>query len=132
MSKILLVSDNETQNNLIKNFLNKNSINIISSVNENSIIEMAERNQVSMIIIDEEIKELNALILCKKLHSLAIKDNISIVTLIKPNTTNTELLKLSNAYVTKPINETIFIACINGNLKLKRVRALRTLFQFIL
>ena len=65
-------------------------------------------------------KEPDVLILCKKLHSAAIKANVAILAVVNQNTDNTELLKFANVYVTKPINEKILTSCINGSLKFKK------------
>ena len=49
-----------------------------------------------------------------------LKNNIAIAAIIKPDTENTELLKLANVYITKPINSKVLVSCINGSLKLKK------------
>lgn len=120
MSKILLVSDNETQKNLISKALTKSPNALICSLDETAIINYVEKRQVAMVIIDEEVESLDAIILVKKLHSTAIKENIAIAAIVKNDTENTDLLKLANVYIAKPINEKILISCITGSLKLKK------------
>lgn len=124
MSKILLVSNDETQNKLITQTMVKTSASIITCVDETAIINYVEKGMVSMVIVDESLGENigspDALILCKKLQSTAIKENISIVSIINKDTQNSELLKIANAHITKPINEKVLSACISNNLKLKK------------
>ncbi len=120
MSKILLVTDSETHKELIIKTLAKSSNTIISSTDENAVLSYVEKSQVDMVIVDDESTSIDVLILCKKLHSTAIKNNIAIAAIIKPDTENTELLKLANVYITKPINSKVLVSCINGSLKLKK------------
>lgn len=120
MPKILLVSDNENQNKIISHAISKNSVAIITATEEKTVLNYAEKSLVSLIIVDEENQNCDPIILCKKLQSYTLKENIAIIALLKQDSENTELLKLTNAYITKPINEKILAAAINSNLKLKK------------
>ena len=120
MPKILLVSDDENLNKIITQALAKTSTAVIVSTDESAILNCAEKNLISLIVIDENIKNPDALILCKKLQAFNIRENIAIISVINPDTDNVELLKLTNAYVTKPVNEKVLAACVNTNLKLKK------------
>ena len=120
MPKILLVSDDENLNKIITQALAKTSTAVIVSTDESAILNYAEKNLISLIVIDENIKNPDALILCKKLQAFNIRENIAIISVINPDTDNVELLKLTNAYVTKPVNEKVLAACVNTNLKLKK------------
>lgn len=120
MPKILLVSDDENLNKIITQALARTSTAVIVSTDESAILNYAEKNLISLIVIDENIKNPDALILCKKLQAFNIRENIAIISVINPDTDNVELLKLTNAYVTKPVNEKVLAACVNTNLKLKK------------
>ena len=120
MSNIILVSDNETQNKLIVKSLAKNKVNILVSTDESFIIESVFRGQVSLVIVDESVSSVDSLILCKKIHSASIRENVGVVVIIDADTQNTDLLRLANVYVTKPINEKVLISCISGCIKLKK------------
>ena len=120
MPKILLVSDDENLNKIITQALAKTSTAVIVSTDESAILNYAEKSLISLIVIDENIKNPDALILCKKLQAFNIRENIAIISVINPDTDNVELLKLTNAYVTKPVNEKVLAACVNTNLKLKK------------
>ena len=120
MPKILLVSDNEKQNKLITQVLSKISAAVIVSVDEEAILNYVKKSLVSLVIVDENIKNQDVSLLCKKMQPDTLKDNIAVVALVNAATENTELLKLTNACVTKPVNERILSACVASNLKLKK------------
>ena len=121
MSKILLVSDNKEQNNLVEACLKKTGTTLCASTNEEEIIKLVKTAETSMVIIDEDLKTTDATILSKKLHAPSIKANVAIAALINPQSENYDLLKHANIYVTKPINSKILQATVNGSLKLKKV-----------
>ena len=122
MSKILLVSQDTQQKELIVNVLTgaKSSATLITSVDESAILNYVEKGQVDMVIIDEDTTSPDTVILAKKLHSSAIKENVAVAALVNYDTCNTDLLRLANVYITKPINEKILCSCVNGSLKLKK------------
>ncbi len=120
MAKILLVSDNNEQNLRIEQTLKKLALAVIVCTDEKEILNYAEKSLVSLIIVDEAVKSLDALILCKKLPSYTVKENICVVSLVDANTTNQEILKLTASYVTKPLNDLILGSCVLSNLKLKK------------
>lgn len=120
MPKILLISDNAKQNELITQILAKNAITVFATTDESAIINYVEKALVSQVIIDESLKTQDAAILCKKMQSYTLKENITVISLVKQNTDNTDILKQTNAYITKPINEKILNACVSSNLKLKK------------
>lgn len=123
MSKILLVSQDTQQKELIVNVLTgaKSSATLITSVDEAAILNYVEKGQVDMVIIDEDTTSPDTVILAKKLHSSAIKENVAVAALVNYDTCNTDLLRLANVYITKPINEKILCSCVNGSLKLKKL-----------
>lgn len=120
MAKVLLISDNEKLNSIVTGALAKSPVSVITAAEEKNILNYAEKGLVSLILLDEEIKNIDALIICKKLQAYTLKHNIAIISIVKNNTENIELLKLTNAYVTKPVNEKILAASAASNLKLKK------------
>ena len=121
MAKILLVSDDEKQNKLITQILSKTPAAVITSVDESAVLNYVEKALVSLVLIDESIKTLDALILCKKMQAYTLKENIAVISLVDSKTENIELLKITNACVTKPVNDKILSACVASNLKLKKL-----------
>lgn len=61
MAKILLVSDDEKQNKLITQILSKTPAAVITSVDESAVLNYVEKALVSLVLIDESIKTLDAL-----------------------------------------------------------------------
>ena len=120
MSKVLLVSDNEEENENISSVLAQNGISVILSVDETGIFNYIEKNLIDLIIINADIKALDAVILCKKLKAYVHTENILIISLINPEAQINDILKLSNASISKPINEKILSACVSSNLKMKK------------
>lgn len=120
MAKILLVSDNEKLNRTVLSSLAKTAISLITSADEKSVLNYADKGLISLILLDEETKSTDVLILCKKLQAAALKHNIALISIVKSSTENIELLKLTNSYISKPVNEKILTACINSNLKIKK------------
>ena len=94
MSKILFVSDDETKKNIISKALAKSTNALLSTTDEQAVINYVEKGQIDMIIVDEDTKEPDVLILCKKLHSAAIKANVAILAVVNQNTDNTEMVFL--------------------------------------
>ena len=120
MAKILLISENEKQNKTIIHALAKSSIAVLCSCDESSVLNYLQNGLISLILIDEDLKTQDSAILCKKFHAAAMKENISIIALLNQKTDNIELLKHTNAYITKPVNENILNAAVNSNIKLKK------------
>ena len=120
MAKLLLVTDDKKINDFVSQSLSKSALSCISSTDNDTIISYVQKGLVSLVVIDEKLQSCDPLILCKKLQAAAIKENIPVIALIEQDTTNTEFLKQTNSYLTKPINSTILNACITSNLKLKK------------
>src|SRR5574344_145026 len=110
MSKILLISDNEKLCKNIEDALNKNAPSLVISIDENAIINYVEKSIVSLVIVDEAVKSLDALIICKKIQMYALKENVSIISLVDAKTQNAELLKVTAGAITKPVNTSILNA----------------------
>ena len=120
MPKVLLISDNKKLNTQIEKFLSKSGISLITSTDETAILNYIEKKLISLIMIDEDTKKLESTIISKKIQPSVLKNNNSIIAIVKQNTDNLEFLKTTNAYITKPINDKILTASINSNLKLKK------------
>lgn len=118
MSKVLLVSVNEKQNESIIEALMHSGMAAIVSTDETAIFNYIQKGLVDLVIIDSELSD--AAILCKKLKAFIHSENVLILSLIDPDTTNPDILKLSNAYITKPVNEKILTATVSSNLKMKK------------
>lgn len=120
MSKVLLVSDNEEQNSLISETLLHNGVSTLVCAQEEGIFGYIEKGLVDSLIIDTAVSSLDASILCRKLKAYVHTENILVMLLIEANCTDFDILKLANAYITKPLNEKIIQATVLSNLKMKK------------
>jgi len=120
MPKILLISDNEKQNKKLTSILAKNGLAVIVAVDEATILNCVDKYLVSLVLLDESTKSIDSLMIAKKMQAFVLRENIAVVTLVSGKTDNLELLKITNAYVSKPINDKVLISTVNSNLKLKK------------
>lgn len=120
MPKVLLISDNEKQNKKITDILSQSAITVITTTDEKAVFNYIEKSLINLIIVDTDLKIIDPLILCKKLQGHTLKDNVMVITLVKQDIDTVEILKLSNAHVTKPINEKLLTCAVNSNIKLKK------------
>ncbi len=120
MSNVLIVGDNDELNTIIESALKNNSITASIALTENDVLKKLEDEHVSMIILDAGIKSFDAAILSRKLKSYTHLENILVLAVIEPDIDNPDILRTTNAYITKPVNEKILLATVNSNLKLKK------------
>ena len=120
MSNVLIVGDNDELNTIIESALKNNSITASIALTEDDVFKKLEDENVSMIILDAGIKSFDAAILSRKLKSYTHLENILVLAVIGPDIDNPDILRTTNAYITKPVNEKILLATVNSNLKLKK------------
>lgn len=120
MSNVLIVGDNDELNTIIESALKNNSITASIALTEDDVMKKLEDKHVSMIILDAGIKSFDAAILSRKLKSYTHLENILVLAVIEPDIDNPDILRTTNAYITKPVNEKILLATVNSNLKLKK------------
>lgn len=120
MSKVLLVSENTKENEEAASILSQSGIGVIVCTDEEGIFNYIEKNLIDLIIIDADIKALNPVILCRKLKAYVHTENILILSLINHDGDISDILKLSNASICKPVNEKILTAAVSSNLKMKK------------
>lgn len=120
MSNVLIVGDDDAQNKIIESALGKNSITTIISQDEDDVFKKLEDEQISLIILDAGMQKFDALILSRKLKSYTHLENILVIAIVQSEKDNLDILKSTNSYITKPVNEKILLATVNSNLKLKK------------
>ncbi len=120
MSKVLLVSDNEKQNEIITETLLHCGVSTIVSVDEENIFSCVENGLVDLVIVDAQAGTIDAPILCKKLKAFLHTENLLLVLLVEAEKTGYDVMKLSNAQVLKPVDEKILSATVLANLKMKK------------
>lgn len=120
MSKVLLVSDNEKQNELITETLLRCGVTTLVSVDEENIFSCVENGLVDLVIVDAGTKSIDSAILCKKLKAFLHTENLLLLLLADAENTGYDVMKLANAQILKPVNEKILSATVLSNLKMKK------------
>lgn len=120
MSKVLLVSDNEKQNELITETLLRCGVTALVSVDEENIFSCVENGLVDLVIVDAGTKSIDSAILCKKLKAFLHTENLLLLLLADAENTGYDVMKLANAQILKPVNEKILSATVLSNLKMKK------------
>lgn len=117
MKKILIVEDDTSISEELKNLLDNAGYNgVISKDFENSYEEIKRENP-DLILLDINIPKLNGEMLLQKIRK---ESNVSIIMVTSKNTETDEVLSLSygaNDYITKPYNPTILLLRINNLFK---------------
>ena len=114
MKKILIVEDDTSISEELKNLLdNAGYKGVILKDFENSYEEIKRENP-DLILLDINIPKLNGEMLLQKIRK---ESNVPIIMVTSKNTETDEVLSLSygaNDYITKPYNPTILLLRINN------------------
>ena len=117
MKKILVVEDDTSISEELKNLLENSGYNgVILKDFENSYAEIKRENP-DLILLDINIPKLNGEMLLQKIRK---ESNVPIIMVTSKNTETDEVLSLSygaNDYITKPYNPTILLLRINNLFK---------------
>ena len=117
MKKILIVEDDASISEELKNLLDNAGYNgVILKDFENSYEEIKRENP-DLILLDINIPKLNGEMLLQKIRK---ESNVPIIMVTSKNTETDEVLSLSygaNDYITKPYNPTILLLRINNLFK---------------
>lgn len=117
MKKILIVEDDTSISEELKNLLdNAGYKGVILKDFENSYEEIKRENP-DLILLDINIPKLNGEMLLQKIRK---ESNVPIIMVTSKNTETDEVLSLSygaNDYITKPYNPTILLLRINNLFK---------------
>lgn len=117
MRKILIVEDDTSISEELKNLLENSGFNgVILKDFENSFEEIKRENP-DLILLDINIPKLNGEMLLQKIRK---ESNVPIIMVTSKNTETDEVLSLSygaNDYITKPYNPTILLLRINNLFK---------------
>ena len=117
MKKILIVEDDTSISEELKNLLNNAGYNgIILKDFENSFEEIKKENP-DLILLDINIPKLNGEMLLQKIRK---ESNVPIIMVTSKNTEADEVLSMSygaDDYITKPYNPTILLLKINAIFK---------------
>lgn len=118
MSKVILVTDNNKTVEEVEKILSQNSIEF-EVISDPEKTEEAIRNSVSGIFLfDCDAKNLNIIELLRKLKFVMQTKDMRSIILLSENCKNYDILGYSNAYITRPFEEQLFIATVNANNRL--------------
>jgi len=121
--RILLISDNETQNELILSVTNK--INLTTSIAKTGLvaIAMVEKYKYDVIFTDNILSDLEGIELCKMLSDRIAHDYTPIYIMTFPvNTTerNKMLLAGARGIITRPFNKKAIIRALNQEFEITK------------
>ena len=117
MAKILLVSDD---NNKIKHYddiLTKFAHDFQFASDEQMFFDVMNVDLPSIIILDATSTSIDLPHLYRKINSL--KENVITLALVKDDKIPPELLNISDAFLTEPVQDNILISTINVNMRRK-------------
>lgn len=115
MRKILIVEDDTTIHNLIKEILEKEGYTILSAFTGTEAMTIIEKENINLILLDLMLPELNGEEIVKKVKGIPI---IVISAKISPEDKVDVLLNGANDYITKPFNTEELLARIKVQLRL--------------
>ncbi len=118
MTQLVLVSDCNSTIKNIREISDKNSFEVIVIKSGCEIQEALEKEISSIFIFDCDSENIDILSFVHKYKLEMQTRDIRSIVLLSENPPNYNILKYVNAYITKPINENLFIAEINSNLRL--------------
>ena len=117
MKKILIVEDDTSISEELKNLLDNAGYNGVILKDFESSYEEIKRENPDLILLDINIPKLNGEMLLQKIRK---ESNVPIIMVTSKNTETDEVLSLSygaNDYITKPYNPTILLLRINNLFK---------------
>ncbi len=118
MTKFILVSDNANTEKDLKSVISKFSFEMICLSDEDEIESYINSDNIPLFIFDSESINLDIVSIIRKYKLLIQTKDIRTVVLLPEKNINYDILKYVNSYVTRPINEQLFMSCINTNLNL--------------
>ncbi len=119
MSKILLISDNKKQIFKIKDLLSKHNFDLAVLENEEAIFKSVKDDEISVVLIDLGSKQFDASTVCRRIKLQTQTKNIQSILIFSQKSSDNDLLKYANAYISDPFDEHILLATINSSLQVK-------------
>lgn len=117
MGKILLISENNHIYSHYKNLFEACEYTFYSCADTITINNLIEVEPVDIIIIDNSITSINAVMTVKKIKNKI--ENVQILLLVNDNSCNPELAKLCNGFISKSFSSEMIISTVNSHMKNK-------------
>ncbi len=119
MSQIILVSDNEKSIKEAGKILEKNLFDYTAVQNVEEIEEAVKNDNADIVIFDCDSLKIDIISIIRKVKLFLQTKDIRSILLLPEKNINYDVLKYVNSYITRPLNENLFIASINSNLQLR-------------
>ncbi len=119
MAQLVLVSDNDAILKEIEKISKRNLLDILFVRSEEDIENIIQNETVDIVLYDCDSINIDIISVIRKLKLVLQTKDIRSILLIDEKNINYDILKYVSSYVTKPINEKLFLASINSNLQLR-------------
>ncbi len=123
---ILIVDDLPKNLQIVGNILKKIDCRVAVSTNGKQAIEMMEKMEIDLVLLDIIMPEMNGFEVCKQLKSNPETTDIPIIFLTAARKESKDIVEGFRAgavdYITKPINQEELLARVNTHLELRRSR----------
>lgn len=119
---VLIVDDSNLQLTILDNYLKLLNINVVKAKDGVEALAAMDKNtNISMVITDYQMPNMDGLVLTEKIRSKYNKDRVSIIALsaIDNNTIASDFLKMgANDFLNKPLEFQEFYTRVNNNLEM--------------
>ncbi len=120
MAQTVLVTDNNSTVKEMEQILLQNSHELLTVTTEDELQKTIDNENTDVIIFDCNVNNLDVIsILRKQKLAMQTKDIRSILLLPEKNI-NYDVLKYTNSFITRPVDENLFLAELNSNLHLRK------------
>lgn len=119
MPKVLLISDNKKLINKVSELLYKHGITLIVFNSDEEIFSAIKNDDMDVVLLDSSTKKYDINSICRRIKIQTQTKNIQSILIVKPNSSEIEILKYANSYVSEPIDSNILLATINSSIQSK-------------
>ena len=123
MAKILAVDDNEDNVFLLKVILENHQHEVLPAYNGFQAIEIAEKNQIDLVLLDLMMPEMNGMEVAARLKSMESTRHVPIILLTAKKKEVKDVVAAldsgADEYLTKPFHETELVARVKSMLRMK-------------
>lgn len=118
MSKVILVTDNNKTVEEVEKLFVQNSMEYEVLSDAKKTAEAVRNSNSGIFLFDCDSKELDIISILRKLKLVMQTKDMRSVLLLSEDCKDYDILQYSNAYITRPIEEQLFVATINANNRL--------------
>lgn len=118
MTGIILLSDNEKTITEVERKLPEKYAKLINIADEAAAEDIIEKNPADIFIFDCNSEKINIIEQARKLKLTLQSKDIRSIALLPQDNIDYDILKYVSSYITRPIDENLFIATINTNIQL--------------